>query len=560
MAQRETDARRHLDRTKSWDYGRLSRAFFVEHGPPDWLRPAPLFSAAAHCIQFRSRHTEGAVWPVHDLFFNDILLWILPTHGLTLLLKFATVLAGLLTFMFHTNETATAPPQIRYYQYVRLVFLATLVVAWCIYYRRVFDVILRGKTWMDPTVPAINRLPMHVPMRIFSSHEAARQAACRLDLVAANDDGGDLLFARTTPNVWRLDDLKWLFCLKDTAEEGLELVERTEKQQKEEWVHTPVPSNWTLQGCKDRPIYTNQKYPWKCQPPLVPHQNPTGVYRLDFDMPSHWQSDQAKDLSSWALAHYTLLLHGIESACYVYMNHQFVGFSKDSRLPCEFDVTPYIKTSGNCLDIVVMRWSDGSYTEAQDQWWMAGIHRSVELIRRPPGADILDFAVQADASGLLNCAIDFRPAASKASRRTVQVELYNDVQLSAEGDWQAGTGVMTYEHTLLADQIQQTISMDMTRSLLQLWTAETPHLYTMTITLLEDMEVSLGTAGAVVLRNVRQVESCRVGFRTVDIHDGAVHVNGRPITVCGMNRHEHDPDHGKVVSLERMKQDVRLLK
>ena len=562
---------RHLDRMRSLDYGRLSRALMLEHGPPDWLRKNPIFSSAAHRFQCRSRHNAGgAVWPVHDLLLNDILVWLLPTHGLTLLIKFATVLALLLSILFYgvsgivqdligrivitPSTNAEDVPSIRPWLKWTLVIMMSslLVIAWCRYYRRVLDVTLNGKTWMDPTVPAINRLAMHVPLRLFVDEGKAREAACFPDLVAINVEpkrGTPRGSTPLTPNVWRLDGLNWKFCLKDTAEEGLQLVEQ--QQQEVEWAPITVPSNWTLQGFKDKPIYTNQKYPWPCQPPLVPHQNPTGVYRLDFVFPTEWQSDDSQDL----LSDFTLLLHGVESACYVYMNHQFVGFSKDSRLPCEFDVTPVLKKAKNLLEIVVMRWSDGSYVEAQDQWWMAGIHRSVELIRRSPNADILDYAIQADSSGHLNCSIDLRPQIwrrGESSHRRLRMHLYNDLQRSAEGDWEKGALVLSSEQVLDADQTNVTFSEDLDRSLLQLWTAETPFLYTLTLLLVEDADSSGVHTG--------QVESSRVGFRTVDIHDGAVHVNGRPITVCGINRHEHDPDFGKVVSLERMKQDVCLLK
>ena len=114
-------------------------------------------------------------------------------------------------------------------------------------------------------------------------------------------------------------------------------------------------------------------------------------------------------------ATYSLLLHGVESACYAYVNHELVGFSKDSRLPCEFDITKALlrqEEGPNELHLVVIRWSDGSYVEDQDHWWMAGIHRSVEIVRRPVGADIMDYRVQADADGHLGIVVDLRDSSS----------------------------------------------------------------------------------------------------------------------------------------------------
>jgi beta-galactosidase len=185
---------------------------------------------------------------------------------------------------------------------------------------------------------------------------------------------------------------------------------------------------------------------------------------------------------------------------------------------------------------------------------MAGIHRSVELIRRPRLADILDYQVQADASGHISCHVEYRRRRSTDSK--IVVRLYDDEQITPDGDqWKPGKCVWTMaSDDLSGDSGTCCLSDDIVVTDLRLWTAETPNLYTLTISL-ETKSNESGTAGKVL-----QAESCRVGFRTVEIHDGAVHVNGRRIMVCGMNRHEHDPDHGKVVSLERMKQDICLLK
>lgn len=173
-----------------------------------------------------------------------------------------------------------------------------------------------------------------------------------------------------TENVYCLDG-NWKFCLKETVQEGLAVV-TDDNNNNITWKTIPVPSNWTLQpeACDDRPIYTNQKYPWPCQPPLVPYRNPTGVYQVEFDLSStSWNNTAVDD--------YALLFHGVESAFYVYLNGEFVGFSKDSRLPAEFDVTSCLSLKSktkNVLQVVVLRWSDGSYVEDQDHWWMAGMH------------------------------------------------------------------------------------------------------------------------------------------------------------------------------------------
>jgi beta-galactosidase len=282
---------------------------------------------------------------------------------------------------------------------------------------------------------------------------------------------------------------------------------------------------------------------------LVPHENPTGVYRLFFDLPDaiHGGNDDEDD-THWKnvlLNDYSLLLHGVESCCQVVLNGAIVGFSKDSRLPCEFDVTPYLKDAGNELYIVVIRWSDGSYVEDQDHWWMAGIHRSVEIIRRKPKADIIDYQIQADASGHLDVHVECRPKSGQEVSRSIVLRLYDDEQTSDDGNIRYGSCLL--ETKPLSVDMYGSFNFATTLQNAKLWSAEIPNLYTLTITLSVEGQVG-------------QVESARIGFRTVDISNGQVHVNGKAITICGMNRHEHDPDHGKVVSLDRMKQDIVTLK
>lgn len=187
----------------------------------------------------------------------------------------------------------------------------------------------------------------------------------------------------------------------------------------------------------------------------------------------------------------------------------------------------------------------------------------------------MDYQVQADASGHLTCHVECRrpPLATTTLnvdggvfllRRKIVVRLYNDEQLTADGDvWRQGQCLWTASHELVDGSeknkrrmVGVTLSGDINGADLHLWSAETPHLHTLTITL----EAAAAAVDGETPWLVQQSESCRVGFRTIDILDGIVHVNGQRITVCGINRHEHDPDHGKVVSLERMKQDVCLLK
>jgi beta-galactosidase len=365
---------------------------------------------------------------------------------------------------------------------------------------------------------------MHVPLRLFTDEKQARRAACRPALATMN--------TLATPNIWRLDALEWKFQFHMNVREALKAIYA--RRDVGQWDDMEIPSHWMLKGY-DRPIYTNIKYPFPVVPPFVPKENPTGVYRLVFDLPKPWQDEPA--------ATYSLLLHGVESACFVYLNHELLGFSKDSRLPCEFDCSNAMLQEGeNELYVVVIRWSDGSYVEDQDHWWMAGIYRSVELVRRPVGADILDYRVQADADGHLGIVVDLKE--SGVTNRRVVAKLYSDEQLLPDGEWKVGDEVWTGEGTGGGTHCLVCGTVDTPK----LWSAEEPNLYTLTLSL-------VGPGG-----RVTQVESCRVGFRTVDIEHGVVLVNGKRITVCGVNRHEHDPDHGKVVSVKRMQQDIEVMK
>lgn len=371
-----------------------SSILFLPAQAPDWIRRRlPGHSSAAHKLSFKSRHHGRAVWPIHDLLLNDLLQWLLPTHPLTLLAKFALVFTILLSCTAYStahllmkNKNGNSNSNNNAMDYWNSVALVTVsvaaTVAWILYYRRLFTAL--GKPWMDPRVVGMHRLAMHVPMRLHTCPTRARQAACRADMVARNTPDS------LTPNVWRLDAPEsWQFRLHDTAEEGLAAVTNATTsadadaanswEEPVDWETLPVPSNWMMHG-HDKPIYTNQQYPWPCQPPLVPHENPTGVYRLEFDLPDEWVRGGGTNTTT--VSDYTLLFHGVESACYCFLNGQLVGFSKDSRLPFEFDVSAAIQQTDNVLQVVVIRWSDGSYVEDQDQWWMAGIHRSVELIRR----------------------------------------------------------------------------------------------------------------------------------------------------------------------------------
>ena len=196
----------------------------------------------------------------------------------------------------------------------------------------------------------------------------------------------------------------------------------------------------------------------------------------------------------------------------------------------------------------------------QDHWWMAGIHRPVEILRLPYEAKMVDFRVQGDADGRLNISLDVQTSFDESY--FLVASLFDDEQCKKFGGRQSGNRVWDRmiplkfssphdDANLNKDSIKTFgLSEIVCNGTPQQWTAENPNLYTLVLALYKDDQCS----------KPLQVESCRVGFRTVDIIDGSLTINGKIVTICGCNRHEHDPDSGKVVSLESMVLDIELLK
>eukprot|EP00956_Cyclotella_meneghiniana_P045881 scaffold388733_cov63-Cyclotella_meneghiniana.AAC.2 len=333
------------------------------------------------------------------------------------------------------------------------------------------DDFTRNNVWMDPSVIHINRLPMTTSsLRRWSSVEEARDAACTVSLLGIAEQTQSTItghhhgdFSKQQKqhhgNALRLSGQRWDFKLFLTVEQGLQytqkstllnnqtMAEKNKGFKEHDYVQIPVPSNWTLQpNVDDNPIYTNRKYPFRCNPPYVPRKNPTGLYRHMFSLPNEWDIDD--DFIS-----YSIMFHGVESAFWVYVNGHFIGFSKDSRLPAEFDCTDAMTSNKNRyspnmqheLLVLVARWSDGSYLEDQDHWRMAGIHRHVELMRHPRSrcdASISDFRVQGDADGRLNLSVDvMTPCLITQGYYSLVATIYDDEQCNAFGGRISGTQV-----------------------------------------------------------------------------------------------------------------------
>lgn len=265
------------------------------------------------------------------------------------------------------------------------------------------------------------------------------------------------------------------------------------------WESIMVPAHWVLEGY-DRPLYTNTAFPFPIDPPRPPDENPTGDYRRSFDLPPEWPSGPA-----------VLRFQGVDSCATVWLNGQLLGHSKGSRLPFEFEVGEYLQARDNRLAVRVNRWSAGSYLEDQDMWWLPGIFRDVELLARPQGV-IDDFFVHAD----------YDPATGSGIFR-VDADQSGEIELP-ELDLRISTG-----ETVWLDRIDP-------------WSAERPRLY----------RGALSAGG-------ERIELA-VGFRRVEITDGRLVINGRPVRLRGVNRHEHDQHRGRALDRQTMLDDVVQMK
>ncbi len=303
------------------------------------------------------------------------------------------------------------------------------------------------------------------------------------------------------------------------------------------WKEITVPGNWQMQGY-GMPIYLNRPYAFKMNPPYIQHEyNPVGSYRIEFTIPKEWQNRQV-------FIHFD----GVESAFYMWLNGQKVGYSQGSRTPAEFDITEYLRMGKNVLAVEVYRWSDGSYLECQDFWRLSGIFRNVYLFSTP-SVHIRDFEV--------NCNLDdqYRDAHMNV---TARVRNYSDVAcmnirvevtlLNDENELVGSRVLMEGGSAYIASGGESIIKLATNVSNPLKWSAEKPNLYKVVLTLKDDDG------------NVMEIESTEFGFRKVEIKGGQLLVNGVPILIKGVNRHEHDPLTGHYVTRESMIKDIKLMK
>ena len=327
-----------------------------------------------------------------------------------------------------------------------------------------------------------------------------------------------------------------------------------------DWTNIEVPSNWEMKGF-GTPIYLGSGYPFKIDPPRVTSEppanwtafaqrDPVGSYRKTFELPENWDGRRV-------FIHFD----GVDSAFYIWCNGVRVGFSKDSRTPAEFDLTDFVKPGANQIAVQVFRWSDGSYLEDQDMWRMSGIFRPVYLYSTA-AARIRDFAVRTDLdSNYCDAMLQIKPELASENlplaNWTVRAQLFdankNPVFTNELSHDAAEILNPNFSAKILDDRMPQRGEPKFAWLEAHIknpakWTAETPNLYTLVLTLNDEN-------GKVI-----EADSCQIGFRKIEIRDGQFLVNGQPIRLRGVNRHEIDPDTGHAISETRMVQDITLMK
>ena len=375
---------------------------------------------------------------------------------------------------------------------------------------------MQPRDWENPQVVGRNKQPAHATLLPYA------------DLTTA------MTGERNSSPYFQLLNGDWQFHFVPTPAAAPEDFHRPDFDARG-WDIIPVPSNWQMLGY-GIPRYLAADYAFdKNNPPHVQEDtNETGSYRTTFTVPEDWQGRQV-----------FIVFDGVDSAFYLWVNGEQVGYSQDSRLPAEFDITPYIHIGENSLALRVYRWSDGSFLEDQDMWFLSGIFRDVYLFSTP-GVHIRDFWARPELDA------QYRDAVLK-----LRVHLKNYTATAVTG-YQVEASLFDAESQPVGWNVTATAQVNAGEEVIlelagavaqpQKWDEEHPNLYRLAIQLKDDEG------------NLLEVEQCQVGFRAVEIKDGKVLVNGMPIYFRGVNRHEHDPVRGHAVTVESMIEDIMLMK
>ncbi|MCC9168699.1 glycoside hydrolase family 2 TIM barrel-domain containing protein [Pontibacter harenae] len=395
-----------------------------------------------------------------------------------------------------------------------MVLFRSIVLAICLAWTQTL-LAQQGPTneWENPSIIGLNKEAPRASFMLYSNAQDAR-----------TNNYSKSQFHKSLNGQWKFS------LVKTPAERPKEFY--SESLDDSKWSTIEVPSNWELEGF-DTPIYTNVAYPFPANPPYIDNNyNPVGTYRRTFAVPANWQGQE-------------VILHfgSISGYAQVYVNGQKAGMTKAAKTPAEFNITKFLKSGENQLAVQVFRWHDGSYLEDQDFWRLSGIERDV-FLQALPKLTVWDFFLKGDLDntykdGLFSATVDLRQfEGSQAGNASVAVELYD----------KNNRRIFSQEKALTIGAAEEEMKFDGVIKNVQKWSGENPNLYDCVITLKDGKGNVLGVTGS------------KVGFRKVEIKDAQLHVNGVPILVKGVNRHEHDENKGHVISRESMLEDIRLMK
>lgn len=334
-------------------------------------------------------------------------------------------------------------------------------------------------------------------------------------------------FQRELSNRFMLLSGQWTF---NFFTNPLLVPEEFYSQKMTDWGHITVPNMWQMEGHGDLQ-YTDEGFPFPIDVPFVPTDNPTGAYQRTFTLGEQWNDKQT-----------IIKFDGVETYFELYVNGQYVGFSKGSRLTAEFDISAYVQQGENLLSVRVMQWADSTYIEDQDMWWTAGIFRDVYLVGKE-AVHVQDFTVRTDfaddyQSATLSCSVELE-------NLTHAVATSYQLEYSLQDN-----GVEVAQGNCSIDDIdanrQVQFAIDMNNP--QQWNAENPYLYQLFITL----KNSQG--------QILEVIPQRVGFRDIKVRDGLFYINNQYVMLHGVNRHDNDHLKGRAVGMDRVEKDLILMK
>ena len=357
------------------------------------------------------------------------------------------------------------------------------------------------KLWENVNIDGLNRMEPRASFLNFSSRRMA-----------------ELGERRYTNNFKNLNGI-WSFLFLEAPEYSPENFYK-EDSNTEGWNKITVPGNWQLQGY-GKMHYSDLWYNFPINPPYVPTENPTGIYKRKFSLDDSWLGKRI-----------ILKFNGVDSAYNLWINGQEVGYSKGARIQGEFDITNHVRVGENQCVVRVYQWSDGTYLEDQDMWWLSGIFRDVELYSEP-FLGIYDFKIETDLdekyeNGTLS--IDFK--FKEARDQVVQIELFdNNRKLIFKERLDTRNGLK------FEKKIESPLK----------WSAEEPNLYSLMMTVYKGNELI-------------QVIPQKVGFRKIELMGEVFTVNGVAIKLKGVNRHDYNPKDGRVVSREEIEEDIILMK